>query len=305
MGLLLDKDSLKDRENIPESLTRTEVQEYISESIFGENIVTAYSPEDEIETEDGSFVIDAGTIINYTLDVSGSQTLYLDCYDTHTISLSEPIFDSLSVTVNGIKITDDYPKKTNNGVLYLGDFANEQVTVKIWCQKSIICRSFGIFGIDIDRLSSLCSSAEGANLTETANGLSGSCKLSESRTCMVSLPYSGNYTVKVNGKKVSYSRTLSDFISFDLSAGENEISISYIPDGFVMGLIISVIGVAAFAAYIYIRRKIRLSRDRSTKYRCEKFGIAAKYIMLTVALAASAAVYIFPVIVNILYTGVA
>lgn len=291
MGLLLDKNSLDGKEIIPEELERTQVQEYLSEAVFGENLITEYQPDKELNYTNSKHSFKSGEIYNYNIDISGDTTIYLDCFDALTNHLSEPIFDAFDVKVNNATVDSSYPNSLTNGVLRLGDFSGETVQVRLMCKKDIECASFGLFGIDNERLSELCSQAQGVKLTENGGGLSGSCTIDGARTCFVSLPYSEGFTVKVNGEKVEYSRAFSDFICFDLRSGSNEIAITYIPKGFIPGLVITVIGAAALALYIVYRKKL----DKPMKY-----DNAAKYIMLTVSLAAAAAVYILPLIVNLM-----
>lgn len=54
---------------------------------------------------------------------------------------------------------------------------------------------------------------------------------------MLSIPYEEGFSIRVNGEKVEYSKAVSDFISFELSDGENEIEISFAPKAFMPDLL--------------------------------------------------------------------
>lgn len=293
MGLLLEKGTLDGCEEIPQELTRTQIQQLISEKITGEQLVTVYEPDDQTAMYNGKFVFRNGSTITYSIDVDKNTSLYFDCHDEETNKLTEEIFDAFDVKLNNKIFNASFPENLHNGTLYLGDFKNETVNVQLVCKKDVACRSFGVFGIDTEALSSFCSFAEGVNLKEIKNGLSGNCTLVEPKTCFVSLPYNDGFTVKVNGKKIEYSRALSDFISFDLPSGSSEIEINFLPKGFAAGAVISVIGIALFTLAVAFRKKLKYSKQTDT---------AAKYIMLCVSLLAFAAVYIMPVIINIVVT---
>ncbi|MGN0634224.1 MAG: YfhO family protein [Oscillospiraceae bacterium] len=290
MGLLLEKGALDKCAEIPKELTRTQVQQYLSESIFGESVITEHEPLNGIEQHMGRTYLEKGDSVYFNVKTNGRTTVYLDCFDELTNHLSEPIFDSLSVNVNGEIVDSSYPSATNNGVLRLGDYCGEELNICVTVLKDIECGSFGIFSLDSDRLAELCGTAEGAYLNVDGNGLSGSCKTDSAKTCFVSVPYDSNFKIKVNGKETEYKKAFSDFICFDVPKGENEIKITYIPKGFTAGVIVSVIGAAAFAAYLFLRKKLN---------RSIKIDTALKYTMLTVSALVFFAVYIMPLIVNI------
>lgn len=290
MGLLTDKGSMDGKEDLPDELDRIGVQQYLSEALLGENLVTRYEPTGELTKKDGKYTFHTGDTVTYEFDVDGTCALYADCFDELTNHLSEPIFDAFDISVNSSVTRTNYPNSSNNGLYCLGDFKNESVKVTFKCKKDITCASFGLMSIDTARLKELCKSAQGVGLTDVNNGMKGSCKLDKAQTCFVSLPYSDNYTIKVNGKMVDYSRALSGFISFDLKKGNNDIEISFIPKGFAAGAAISSIGLAALAAYIVFRKKLE------KPLKCDN---AAKFIMLAVSAFAALVVYIVPIVIYI------
>ena len=86
--------------------------------------------------------------MDYSIDVTDKQTLYFDCFDKLSNSLSEDINGSFMVTVNGQVMQMDYPSQSSNGLLKLGEFENEHVNVRVTLKKDITsCRSYGVFGL--------------------------------------------------------------------------------------------------------------------------------------------------------------
>lgn len=204
--------------------------------------------------------------------------------------MSEEYFESFSITVNGRSVTSNYPTTTNNGVIKLGEFEDQQVEVTLNCKKSVSCYSFGVFGLDLNKLETAVESSESAGFTVDGGKLTASCTVSGDKTCVLSIPYEEGFTVKVNGEKVEYAKAVSDFISFELSDGENEIEISFIPKGFYAGLALSVIGAAAFVLYIIFRRKIVVPKKTET--------IVLRVVQIA-AVAVMVVIYIIPVILNL------
>lgn len=294
LGLVTDADLSGCRE-IPAGLTRAQVQDLLYSSLFGSDskLITEYPYSEEqsygIKYENSKYQIGKNASITFNIDVKGRQSLYADCFDRLSNDLQEVYFDSLDITVNGAKVTSDYPRTTENGVLKLGEFENSHVTVRISCEKSVSCYSFGVFGLDLDVLESAVESSQSANISYSDGKLIGSCESAKPQKCLLTVPYGDGFTIKVNGKKVSYDKVFSDFILFELPQGKCDIEITYAPKGFYAGLVISIIGASAFALYVIFRRKLSIPK---------KLERLTKFVTLTATLAAAAAVYILPLVIS-------
>lgn len=75
-----------------------------------------------------------------------------------------------------------------------------------------------------------------------------------------SIPYDKGWTVKVDGKKVKLEKSLDTLLCFTVSAGEHTVELSYIPQGFLVGAGLCVIGISSltvFAVLDHKKRKVR------------------------------------------------
>ncbi len=295
LGLITDKD-LSGCEEIPTGYTRAQVQQYVYESLLGDGKLVEEYPLDEDRSEavsyqNGKYHLEDGSTAVYECKVTGSQILYADCFDRLSNDLSEDYFNSLTISVNGVTVCSDYPTTTNNGVLRLGEFEDETVRIEIDCTDTIDCYSFGVFGLDTAVLEQAVSGAETANLNYDGSGkITGSCVSDGSSSCVVALPYQDNFTVKVNGERVEYSKVLSDFIAFDLAEGENTIEISFTPKGFKLGAVISGLGVILMVLYLKFRKRLKVSDSVA-----EKLRLAVCFVSVAVM----GLVYILPVILSL------
>ena len=77
----------------------------------------------------------------------------------------------------------------------------------------------------------------------SSGSLKGTITCSRDETLLLSVPYDDGFTVKVDGQKVTPRAFADAFLSVSLSKGEHSIEVSYIPPGFVKGLIISIAGI--------------------------------------------------------------
>lgn len=71
------------------------------------------------------------------------------------------------------------------------------------------------------------------------------------------IPYEKGMAIKVNGKKVKPKLIFDAFIGLNLEKGENTIIIDYIPQGFKLGLICSILGIISL---IYLNNRIKIKK---------------------------------------------
>ena len=66
----------------------------------------------------------------------------------------------------------------------------------------------------------------------------------KSNVMMASIPYNPGWTVKVDGKKVKTDEAWGSLLSFPITSGKHRIEMSFMPQGFVVGIAVSVISIA-------------------------------------------------------------
>ena len=71
----------------------------------------------------------------------------------------------------------------------------------------------------------------------------------------ISIPYDKGLLVKLDNKMVEYDLTNKSFIGFPIKEGEHIIEISYIPRGYNLGIIISIIGLLSFISVLIYERR--------------------------------------------------
>lgn len=74
------------------------------------------------------------------------------------------------------------------------------------------------------------------------------------------IPYEKGMTIKVNGQKVKPEILLNTFIGLKLHKGENIITIDYIPQGLILGIIISLCGI--ILTFIYSKYYLNIARKK-------------------------------------------
>ena len=66
-----------------------------------------------------------------------------------------------------------------------------------------------------------------------------------------SIPYDKGWTVKVDGKVVETRKIWNSLLGFAISNGEHTIELSFIPEGWIAGVGISIVSLIVFLGLIY------------------------------------------------------
>ncbi|MGN0436680.1 MAG: YfhO family protein, partial [Wujia sp.] len=74
----------------------------------------------------------------------------------------------------------------------------------------------------------------------------GKVYIPEGETLFTSIPYDEGWSIKVDGKKVEYYAIGEAFIGVDMEPGEHTVEFVYIPVGFKLGLLITIISLDLF-----------------------------------------------------------
>jgi len=73
----------------------------------------------------------------------------------------------------------------------------------------------------------------------------------DSTWMMTSIPFEKGWTVKVDGKVVETARVWDSLLAYKITPGEHTVEMSYLPEGFVLGFIISTVSIALYGFAIY------------------------------------------------------
>lgn len=83
---------------------------------------------------------------------------------------------------------------------------------------------------------------------QSSSKLSGSVEAMKDGMLVLSIPYEKGWKIKIDGKKAATKRYKDALIAVDIKKGEHTIIMEYVPDGFYVGLIISLISLAVLVA---------------------------------------------------------
>lgn len=94
--------------------------------------------------------------------------------------------------------------------------------------------------------------------------IAGTVKTDKNENLATTIPYSKGWRAEVDGKPVKINRTLKVFIGLKLKPGTHQITFKYRTPGFVIGALLSIIGIIALAIYTVYLKKNKTSISQKT-----------------------------------------
>lgn len=295
---------------------RGELQATLYEDFFGVNDgVSVYTLEDElhckvnnlsVKKEGGMYELKPKkntASITFDIPVTEAEQLYFNAFSVNDNSLKQPINEKFKVMIkcnNGnntsrtITKQNKYPLQRENGILDLGEYKNQTVSVILTVLDDVKIRDFSVIGIKTDRFSEQVAGAQTIGLEEDGSGLYGTYTAKSKECVFLSVPYNDGLTLKINGEQCPMYEVYDGFIGFYVQAGVNEIEITFAPQGMVFGFVLTVfgIGIGIFLCVWNRRKKERFTLP-------EKVDAIGHYLAIVAGVAVICLVYVLPIILCI------
>ncbi|MGT2755489.1 glycosyltransferase PgfM1 [Streptococcus ovis] len=78
---------------------------------------------------------------------------------------------------------------------------------------------------------------------------------------MTTIPYNPGWTVKVDGKKVKTKEAWESLLSFPISSGKHKIEMSFTPDGFWVGVMVSMLSISIVSFLVYVDKRKKKAEE--------------------------------------------
>lgn len=146
----------------------------------------------------------------------------------------------------------------SKGALYLGEYKKGDsvyIQVAVNDDGNTYSPSYTeLVQLDVNKLSETMTSLQqgGMKVTKSHGGtVAGTITLREDQQeVMTSIPYDEGWAIKVDGKKVEYTKYADTFLQFPCSAGKHKVTMHYVSPGFYTGLLIGLIGLILAVLYL-------------------------------------------------------
>lgn len=179
------------------------------------------------------------------INVTGKKNLYLEIPHSLRNDQNFRLNNAVNVYINDKLYKEDAFLEPDNGVLDLGIYENEIVSIKVEIIKDILVRDVYLGSMDIAKFEDFLDNYYiDTNIFFNKNKVSLNVNVNEdNKILFIPLAYSDNYTAKVNGKKVDTIKMYENFIGIKVNSGENDITLTYVPNMFTKTLIISLVSL--------------------------------------------------------------
>ena len=171
--------------------------------------------------------------------------------------------DSVTVSVGGRSNTYDNLKR---GYLIDAGYcqANELITVTNSTGSSFTMYAYKFINENyielINKLSA--NSFEYDNEKSSETHIYGTVNADNAGVMYTSIPYENGWKVKVDGKKVDTFKFAETMLAFNVGQGTHTIELSYFPEGFALGITVTIISTLLIAAVIILPILVRKKKLR-------------------------------------------
>ncbi len=196
-------------------------------------------------TEDGqiSYTIQDEDAYNYLIqdiDVDGKKTLYLEILKDLDNTTNSGIYQKFNIYINDSLYVKNALTDYNNGVINLGTFEDEKVNIKIELLSDVEVDNLTI-GVMDNKLYEEFVQNEKINteIDYHENKIHVGVESDKKQILFLPIAYNDGYQATLNGKEAEVLKVFDNYIGIEVGAGENDITLTFIPSGFKISLLVS------------------------------------------------------------------
>ena len=199
--------------------------------------------------------------ITWEVTVPANSQAYLSLYPSNFGKLKS---SNVTITVNGEQ------RKTQiniNGQYYnLGYYPEKttfQFTASFYGTPEVSFQNPQVLTLDTEAYSRTMNQLQkqSADLSVSNRKVKGSVDVEAAQQLVTTIPYDKGWNAKVNGKKVDVEAFQGGFVSIPLEAGTNKIVLSFLPQGFLIGLFLFISCIALFIFWQRWQKQKELKKD--------------------------------------------
>ncbi len=199
---------------------------------------------------------------------AGRLYLYVDCRASKSISVSATYTNGSS---DSWSVTPHEPYTIDAGTVTVGDTATVTLNTESGCGGSIYAM---VLNEDVYRqqMATLAESQMEVD-TFTDTKITGRVTAPREGAIMTSMVYDKGWTVKVDGHKVETFAIGNSMLSFDVTAGTHEVTMTFFPTGLLYGIVLFVLGVLALLFILMVKKhpeKLELAKKKLKKLKRKK-----------------------------------
>lgn len=197
--------------------------------------------------------------VNYRLTVPSLSQIYVSLPN---ITFTNQDHKNVQITVNNVSTTftlDNTFSFFNIG--YFEEGQDVQVTISFPNNSQVSFDQPAFYRLDTQAYQVAMDFLNSKEVSVTAerNIVTATYGADKESSLLFTLPYDKGWTATLNGKKIKISRAQEGFMKVNVPAGKGEVVLTFVPQGFWLGLVSFVVGSGLFIIYSFL--KLKSSRD--------------------------------------------
>lgn len=205
--------------------------------------VEEYKNVENITIKDNNYFVEKNNYVEWDININDKKEVYLELYSSLYNSINDDIYEQFNIYLNDNLYLKNYPTKDNNGLVNLGIFENQKITIKVEFLSDCYLESLNIGLLDIGKLDNFITNYK-LDYDIKFNGNKIEINIdskNDNKILFLPINYNKGYIGYNNGKKVDIQMIYDNYIGIKLNKGNNDITITFIPTGLNEGIIISLV----------------------------------------------------------------
>ncbi|MDD6224354.1 MAG: YfhO family protein, partial [bacterium] len=240
IGIMDQENSFAIQNSIYQSITNSDQNLFTIEDNFILNNIkkTKEKKKDKYEIIDK----DAYNYLESSLTITKRQRIYLEILNDLNNNTNLSIYRKFNIYINDKLFKQKALTENDNGVIDLGDYESEEVNIKIVLLDDVLLDNITLATMDKEKYEQFVTSEKtDLDIKYIGNKIKVDMESDQKQLLFLPIAYNDGYQATLNGKSVEIVKVFDNYIGIQVTAGENNITISFIPKGFIVSSIISLI----------------------------------------------------------------
>lgn len=195
---------------------------------------------------------------HYSLTIPAHYQVYLTLPG---LQFSDEDHKEVEVTINGA--TRRYATNNVFAFFNLGDYLQEEnltIDLSFPENKQVSYRPPEFYAVNLDNYQLAMDTINARQIKTKVQGntVTTSYKTNKDSSIFYTIPYDKGWSASQDGKKLPLKKAQGGFMKVDIKAGEGKVILTFLPQGFIQGAILSITGILLFISYqfwLHLKKK--------------------------------------------------
>jgi uncharacterized membrane protein YfhO len=244
---------IKNNKSLDKVKNSFEASNIISNEIIGKDIVEI----DKIfEAKKDKEKYPNDTIVK-VYNIEEKERLYLEAFIDYYHDGKYKSYNAFNIYVNDKLLINNYPNKKKTGVLFLGEFENDIVEIKIEPINNLPFRNVTIGKIKVNDIQEMLDNNQN-NIDIKFDRSNINIKIDSDKDGILMLPLT--YLDGYNANDDRLIKVFDNYIGVKVKQGKNDISINYMPNKLKIGFSVTALGIVLTVIYLEFNKKIKIPK---------------------------------------------